>query len=70
MPIVRFRLATGGDKRDVECAEFRRTPGGTPECAVLNHPWCLAQGTGGPEACKFRRKPKSSSAKGVPNDGR
>lgn len=65
MPRVRFRLATDGDRRDVECTEFRRTPGGTPECAVLNHPWCLAQGTGGPEACKFRRRAKQTTRKGT-----
>lgn len=68
MPRVRFRLATDGDRRDVECAEFRRTPGGAPECAVLNHPWCLAQGTGGPEACKFRRRAKQTTRKGTAKD--
>ncbi len=63
MPRVKFRLAAGGDQADVDCVCFSREPGKAPDCTALNHPWCLAAGSAGPEACKFR-KPKE-----VPPDG-
>lgn len=55
MPRSPFRLATDADRRDVDCQLFSRIFG--PHCDALNHPWCLARGSAGAEACKFR-KPK------------
>ena len=56
MPRVKFRLAAGNENADVPCAFYQHEPGKAPDCSALTHPWCLAPGSGGPEACKFRKE--------------
>ena len=56
MPRIKFRMAADGDQADVNCVCFRHEPGKAPDCSALTHPWCLAAGSGGPEACKFRKE--------------
>ena len=59
MPRRKLRLATDAENREVDCKLHVRTETGKPFCAALKRPYCLIEGFGGPEACKFR-KPKEA----------
>lgn len=64
MPRLKFRMAGNADHTDVDCQFFARPPGRAPSCEVLNHPWCLAAGSKGPSACKFRMAKEAEAQDG------
>lgn len=54
MPRKKFEMAPDAAARRVDCPHYD-FDGGTPRCAILTHPWCLARGSS-PIACSFRPK--------------
>ena len=64
MPRIKFRLASDAEGRSVDCKSFRRLPGGSAVCDILNHPWCVARGSAGPEGCSFRQPREQQKREG------
>ena len=64
VPRIKFRLASDADGRSVDCKSFRRLPGGSAVCDILNHPWCVARGSAGPEGCSFRQPREQQKREG------
>lgn len=52
MPRKKFTIAPDAARRQIDCENYSLN-GGSPRCAALNHPWCLAPGEA-PETCAFR----------------